>query len=136
MNGANSMDVKPLNHFRFWCQKVLPLVYDDSLSYYEVLCKVVNYINNLIDTNNQIIEYVDELKAELKVVQDWIDNFDTSYAESIIREYLATMIFVEISDAGYFVYYIPESWDNITFNTTGLDITIPDTDYGRLVLSY
>ena len=105
MNDANSMDVKPLNHFRFWCQKVLPLVYDDSLSYYEVLCKVVNYINNLIDTNNQIIEYVDELKAELKVVQDWIDNFDTSYAESIIREYLATMIFVEISDAGYFVYY-------------------------------
>ena len=136
MYGANSMDVKPLNHFRFWCQKVLPLVYDDSLSYYEVLCKVVNYINNLIDTNNQIIEYVDELKAELKVVQDWIDNFDTSYAESIIREYLATMIFVEISDAGYFVYYIPESWDDITFNTTGLDITIPDTDYGRLVLSY
>ena len=136
MNGANSMDVKPLNHFRFWCQKVLPLVYDDSLSYYEVLCKVVNYINNLIATNNQIIEYVDELKAELKVVQDWIDNFDTSYAESIIREYLATMIFVEISDAGYFVYYIPESWDDITFNTTGLDITIPDTDYGRLVLSY
>ena len=136
MNGTNSMDIKPLHHFRFWCQKVLPLVYDDSLSYYEVLCKVVNYINNLIDTNNQIIEYVDELKAELKVVQDWIDNFDTSYAESIIREYLATMIFVEISDAGYFVYYIPESWDDITFNTTGLDITIPDTDYGRLVLSY
>ena len=136
MKGTNSMDVKPLNHFRFWCQKVLPLVYDDSLSYYEVLCKVVNYINNLIDTNNQIIEYVDELKAELKVVQDWIDNFDTSYAESIIREYLATMIFVRISDAGYFVYYIPESWDDITFNTTGLDITIPDTDYGRLVLSY
>ena len=136
MNGTNSMDVKPLHHFRFWCQKVLPLVYDDSLSYYEVLCKVVNYINNLIGTSNEIIKYVDELKAELKVVQDWIDNFDTSYAESIIREYLATMIFVEISDAGYFVYYIPESWDDITFNTTGLDITIPDTDYGELVLSY
>lgn len=136
MNGTNSMDIKPLHHFRFWCQKVLPLVYDDSLSYYEVLCKVVHYINNLIDTSNEIIEYVDELKAELKVVQDWIDNFDTSFAENIIREYLATMIFVEISDAGYFMYYIPEGWEDITFNTTGLDITIPDTDYGRLVLSY
>lgn len=136
MNGTNSVGIKPLHHFRFWCQKVLPLVYDDSLSYYEVLCKVVNYINNLIDTSNEIIQYVDELKAELKVVQNWIDNFDTSYAEQIIREYLATMIFVEISDAGYFVYYIPESWDDITFNTTDLDITIPDTDYGRLVLSY
>lgn len=144
MNGTNSMDVKPLNHFRFWCQKVLPLVYDDSLSYYEVLCKVVNYINNLIDTNNQIIEYVDELKAELKVVQDWIDNFDTSYAESIIREYLATMIFVEISDAGYFIYYIPENWNDVSFNTTGLDISneelsdnghVANYEYGRLVLS-
>ena len=144
MNGTNSMDVKPLHHFRFWCQKVLPLVYDDSLSYYEVLCKVVNYINNLIDTNNEIIKYVDELKAELKVVQDWIDNFDTSFAESIIREYLATMIFVEISDAGYFIYYIPESWNDVSFNTTGLDISneelsdnghIANYEYGRLVLS-
>lgn len=127
---------KPLKHFHFWCQKVLPLVYDDSLSYYEVLCKVVTYINNLIDTSNEIIDYVDELKEELKVVQEWIDNFDTSFAESIIREYLATMIFVEISDAGYFMYYIPESWDDIKFNTTGLDVTIPHKEYGRLVLSY
>lgn len=136
MNGANSMNIKPLHHFRFWCQKVLPLVYDDSLSYYEVLCKVVHYINNLIDTSNEIIQYVDELKDELKLVQDWIDNFDTSYAEQIIREYLVTMIFVEISDAGYFMYYIPENWDDITFNTTGLDISLSDYDYGRLVLSY
>ena len=144
MNGANSMDVKPLNHFRFWCQKVLPLVYDDSLSYYEVLCKVVNYINNLIDTNNQIIEYVDELKAELKVVQDWIDNFDTSYLEKLIAQYLAKMIYVYISDAGYIIYYIPETWEDIQFNTTGLDISndelsgnghVANYDYGHLVLS-
>ena len=128
--------VKPLKHFRFWCQKVLPLVYDDSLSYYEVLCKVVTFINQIIDSENQIIENVEQLKAELEEVQEWINNFDTSFAESIIREYLATMIFVEISDSGYFLYFIPESWDDITFNTTGLDITIANTDYGRLVLSY
>ena len=128
--------VKPLKHFRFWCQKVLPLVYDDSLSYYEVLCKVVTYINQIIDSENQIIENVEQLKEELEEVQDWINNFDTSFAESIIREYLATMIFVEISNAGYFLYFIPESWDDITFNTTGLDITIDNYDYGRLVLSY
>ena len=28
-----------LSPFRLWCQKVLPLVYDDSLSYYELLFK-------------------------------------------------------------------------------------------------
>ena len=34
--------------FRFWCQTALPLTYDDSLSYYELLAKVVNYLNNTI----------------------------------------------------------------------------------------
>ena len=34
---------------RFWCYKVLPLVYDDSLSYYELLCKLVNKINEIIE---------------------------------------------------------------------------------------
>lgn len=46
--------MKPLN---FWCQKVLPLVYDDSLSYYEVLCKLTRKINELISKfNNQPID--------------------------------------------------------------------------------
>lgn len=39
-----------VNKLKFWCQKVLPLVYDDSLSYYEVLCKLANKINEIIDT--------------------------------------------------------------------------------------
>lgn len=125
-----------LKHFRWWCYHVLPLVYDDSLSYYEVLCKVVDYINKLIDQDRIFADEIENLKRELAVVQDWINNFDTSYAEKIIADHLATMIFVEISDAGYFVYYIPEHWDDIEFNTTGLDIMIYGTEYGRLVLSY
>lgn len=123
-------------HFRFWCQKVLPLVYDDSLSYYEILCKVVNYINNIIDNEKEITEEVESLKAELKVVQEWIANFDTSYAESIIKKYIVTMIFLEISDSGYILYFIPDTWEDINFNTTGKDIQIDEQEYGRLVLSY
>lgn len=126
-----------LKHFKFWCQKVLPLVYDDSLSYYEVLCKVVDYINKMIDDEKTIIAQIDELRKELEIVQKWIDDFDTSFVEEIIKKYLATMIFVEISDSGYIVYYIPERWSDITFNTTGLDIELPmQPNYGHLVLSY
>lgn len=125
-----------LKRFRFWCYKVLPLVYDDSLSYYEVLCKVVDYINKLIDQDKIFGEEIEELQNELNTVQTWINNFTTSYAEEIIANAIATMIFVEISDAGYFIYYIPENWNDITFNTTGVDINIPNYDYGRLVLSY
>lgn len=126
---------KSLKTFRFWCQKVLPLVYDDSLSYYEVLCKVVDYLNKVIEDDNTFIEELEELETALAEVQDIINNFNTEFAERVIREYLATMIFVEIPD-GHFVYYIPESWDNITFNTTGYDTTIDGYDYGHLVLSY
>ena len=126
--------------FRFWCYKVLPLVYDDSLSYYEILCKVVDYINNLIETDKVQSADIEKLKQEIQEVRKWVDNFDTSYAESVIAQYLATMIFVTISDEGYFIYNIPKNWHSITFNTTGLDIGnnigVGDYDYGHLVLSY
>ena len=132
----NMDNCNELKHFKFWCQKILPLVYDDSLSYYEVLCKVVEYINKLIDDENSAIGQIAELKKELEVIQKWIADFNTSFAEKIIKNYLATMIFVEISDSGYIVYHIPERWEDIQFETTGLDVEIPNTDYGRLVLSY
>lgn len=126
-----------LKHFRFWCQKVLPLVYDDSLSYYEVLCKVVDYLNHMVDDVNVVVNDYAELKKELEVVRNWIDNFSSEYLEKLIAEKIATMIFVEISDSGYIIYYIPETWKDITFNTTELDIHITEyPDYGRLVLSY
>ena len=41
------MNVGKLTNFN--CYKVLPLVYDDSLSYYEVLCKLTNKINEVIE---------------------------------------------------------------------------------------
>ena len=126
--------------FKFWCYKVLPLVYDDSLSYYEILCKMVTYINNLIETDKLQNDEINKLKQEVQVVQNWINNFDTRFAESIIASYLATMIFVTISDEGYIIYTIPSHWENITFNTTGLDIEnnigVGNYDYGHLVLSY
>lgn len=125
-----------LSNFRFWCQKVLPLVYDDSLSYYEVLCKIVKYINDIIGNEKELSDEFLELKKEIEKVQEMLDNFDTVVIERIVREYLATMIFVEISDAGYFIYYIPDSWDNIQFETSGLDVELPDVEYGRLILSY
>ena len=129
--------IKSLQTFRFWCQKVLPLVYDDSLSYYEVLCKCVDYINELIEADKLIETNLEEMEAELKEVQKFIDNFDTEFARSILEKYISTMIFVEISDSGYIVYNIPSNWRNITFNTTGLDIELSlQPEYGHLVLSY
>lgn len=129
--------IEKIPHFRFWCQKVLPLVYDDSLSYYEVLCKVVSYINKLITDNNKMIDEIDALKAELKIVQEWINNFDTTELQHMIEGLLLKMIIVGLDNNGYIIFYIPETWDDITFNTTGYDIVVSTMpDYGHLVLSY
>ena len=126
-----------LKHFRFWCQSVLPVVYDDSLSYYEVLCKVVDYLNRVIDDERGIIDDIDGLREDLQVVQEWIANFNYEYADQIIREYIATMVFFGLTDSGYFVAYIPDGWDSITFSTTGYDTTAPmQPEYGHLVLNY
>lgn len=125
-----------LRLFKTWCYKVLPLVYDDSLSYYEQLCKIYGYLNDIVNGDTSVIKDIEELKKEMAIVKEWIDNFDTSYAEEVLGDYIATMIFVEISESGYIIYYIPEKWEDIIFNTTGLDIEIDGVEYGRLVLSY
>lgn len=122
--------------FKYWCYKVLPLVYDDSLSYYELLCKVIEYINNLIKEDKIIESDVADLQNAIADIEQKIKDLQTGDIEKIIEEHLATMIFVQINAAGYITYYIPESWDNITFNTTGLDIDISGYEYGHLVLSY
>lgn len=129
--------MRNMPYFSFWCYKVLPLVYDDSLSYYEILCKVVTYINELIEQDKIFGDELTNLLKELEKVKEWINNFDTSFIEELIKKYIATMILVEISDSGYIIYNIPESWKDITFNTTGLDIKLKiQPEYGHLVLSY
>ena len=58
---------RELEPFRFWCQKVLPLVYDDSLSYYETLCKVMHTLNEVIDNVNNIPNFIRELISDEKI---------------------------------------------------------------------
>ena len=129
--------MRDMPYFSFWCYKVLPLVYDNSLGYYEILCKVVTYINELIEQDKIFGDELTNLLKELEKVKEWINNFDTSFIEELIKKYIATMILVEISDSGYIVYNIPESWKDIVFNTTGLDIKLGlQPEYGHLVLSY
>ena len=48
--------VNMLNTMRFYCQPILPLVYDESMSYYETLCKVVGQLNTTGDAVNKLNE--------------------------------------------------------------------------------
>ena len=67
---------------------------------------------------------------------DAIYNWMTANAIELVGQ-LVNMVIFNITDDGYFVAYIPESWDEIQFGTTGLDtITSLQPEYGHLVLSY
>lgn len=71
---ANFLGVmNEISPFRFWCQKVLPLVYDDSLSYYELLCRVVDYINKLITDEQQLVTAYEELESYVNTYFDSLD---------------------------------------------------------------
>ena len=121
--------------------KVIPLVYDESLSYYEVLCKVVKYINDLIDSDKEIVENIGQLRTELATVQEWIDKFDyeplLATVKEMVDKYITAGVYFGLTNNGYFVAYIPEAWDKINFKTTGFDFNTPlQPEFGHLVLEY
>lgn len=71
----NITEVSPTPTFRYWCQKVLPLVYDDSLSYYELLCKVVNYLNSAIGDINTLAGDVSALNTSYQQLEDYVNSY-------------------------------------------------------------
>ncbi len=77
--------IKPLS---FWVQKVLPLVYDDSLSYYEVLEKCVKKLNELITQTNEdremMLQIIDE--EVNKLVATTVPNIVFSQLEGLIGD--------------------------------------------------
>ena len=46
---------------------------------------------------------------------------------------LVKMVFFGITEDGYFVAYIPESWEDITFDTI---MNYADPNYGSIILKY
>lgn len=60
----------PVSAMRYWVHHILPLVYDDSLSYYEVLAKVSAKMN-------EVIENLNDMDGQLKEMTDFInENFE------------------------------------------------------------
>lgn len=62
--------------FMFYCQKVIPLAFDESLSYYEVLCYLTDYIKNTVTTAiNTNSEAITELQNAYTLLKDYVDNY-------------------------------------------------------------
>ena len=77
------MDYNSCSDFRFWCQKVLPLVYDESLSYYEVLCKLTEYIVKMFKTQESFQENLDKLGLRQEQVEQDFSTLKETVTEQL-----------------------------------------------------
>lgn len=75
-----------------YCQKVLPLVYDNSLSYYEVLCKIVDKINEMINVFGGNVDSAVEAKIDSMMesgeLETIIANTATKYLNTVKYYYV------------------------------------------------
>lgn len=74
-----------LHGLRFWSQKVLPLTYTDSLSYLEVLYKVVDKLNDTIKRYNELTENVNETITAVNDFEKRLITLEASFNETIER---------------------------------------------------
>lgn len=64
-----------LTPFQVWCQKVLPTIYDNSLSYYELLTKVVKYLNDTMMNVNDLSKDMTELHKAYEQLVTYVNSF-------------------------------------------------------------
>ena len=124
------------------------------------------YTDPNLYNDDWLLKKMKELLAEMEGLEEWKTEYEQAYEDfkkmvediengtfpaSIQQAFskwmsenaldlvgeLVKCVFFEISPDGYFIAWIPDSWDDIIFNTTGLDITLAlQPNYGHLVLSY
>lgn len=128
-------------------QKVLPAVYDDSLSYYELLAKIQKKLNESIANINNLNEWQtaqDEVMTALnQMVEDFInggykqdfDEFAQAWLRENVEEALALgshMVFFCLDDSGYFKAIIPQKWAFVF----GTILDYDDPNFGSLTITY
>lgn len=112
---------KELKPFRYWCAKVLPLVYDDSLSYYELLGKVIESLNLTMEDVDLLNEYFDGIE-----VQEEIENtLDTMAQDGRLAAVMQPYINAQLNPVIASVPSYVSKW--LEDNITGGDIVIDES---------
>lgn len=138
--------VSMLNTMRFCCQPILPLVYDESMSYYETLCKVVGQLNTTGETVNKLNEGLTgeisdrqaadaALDARIKEIEETnhkihflkVDTLGHLLTQDVTREKLSKWI---INGDIISLLYAPDELDNswaVAANYRSQGATAPDS---------
>lgn len=113
-----------------YCAKVIPLAFNESMSYYECICNITNHINNIIipavnesntlvhendiivKENNEIVKEVNEKYVELK---NYVDNNMLTVDTQDLEYYTLTSNLSSVALSG--------DYDDLTNKPTIPDVT-------------
>ena len=111
---------------------------------------IIKHFKEFIESFKELDSWIDQHEKEYEELKKLYDDFMagrftpeflitlnrwiTENAVSIIDAAIKTVFFV--LEDGYFVAYIPDSWSEIIFGTTGLDDFPAGYDFGHLTLTY
>ena len=128
-------------------QRVLPAVYDDSLSYYELLAKIQEKLNEEVSSLNNLNVWQQAQDEVIGLLEEKVDDFvDGGYIaefDRFVQEWLdrnfddyltkwAHMVFFGLTEDGHFCAYVPQRWSFVLDSVNDYD----DPNYGRLVIVY
>lgn len=120
--------------------------YDSDLGWLIRQCKhnadaikvLEDWKESATDTISDLQQLLDDIAAGVfpEEIADAIKNFIVNNFYDIVGD-MMKMVWFGLTDSGYFVAYIPETWDDIQFFTTGYDFTTDlMPEFGHLVLGY
>lgn len=127
---------------------VVPKLYYDALSPEQRIKKLCEELHRLCEYANLLGENINldhAAIAQLQVdFQRFIDGEYDQYYKDLIYQWIqdnfadlisagVRQVFFGLTDDGYFCAYIPDSWNEITFDTGAV---FGRSDYGRLILRF
>ena len=72
----NVEKIKPTGLFTNYIYKAIPLVFDESMSYYETLCGLLSYLKDtVIPALNNNADAIIEVQSLMTQLQDYVDNY-------------------------------------------------------------
>lgn len=145
INGYTGLfDFQPFNI----ANPTLPKFYFNVKSQEQLIAIISCTIEELSTHVNDVNINVDVLRNEIEKIKKLFDKFIDSGFDEYYRDMLTKwlndnadwlfsrfvkMVFFGLTDDGYFCAYIPESWNEIEFDT---GMAFGKNDYGRLVLRF
>lgn len=76
-NKVNDKDYIPLTPFKRWTLENFPFIEADfdAITNYQLYCKIVEYLNNIINNQNQVQELGTELVTAYNQLLDYVNNY-------------------------------------------------------------